>query len=92
MSKEQLKFLEKDLLFNASKIVGVQGVDHADTSGYRLPNLVVDPDTAALGRRGADEQFTRYQYLDKKEEINLQRLKKVTTEFMQMMEQYTLII
>ena len=35
MSKEQLKFLEKDLLFNASEIVGVQGVDHADN-----PNIV----------------------------------------------------
>ena len=51
MSKEQLKFLEKDLLFDTSEIVGVQGVDHADNLGYRLPNLAVDPNPAATGGR-----------------------------------------
>ena len=52
--KEQLKFLEKDLLFDASEIVGAQGVDHADNPGYCLPNLAVDPDPAAPGGRAAD--------------------------------------
>ena len=83
MSKEQLKFLEKDLSFDASEIVGVQGEDHADNPGYCLPNLAVDPDHAAPGRKEADEQFDRYQFLEE-EEKNLQRLTKVTTEFMQM--------
>ena len=66
MSKEQLKFLEKDLLFDASEIVGVQGVDHDDNPGYRLPNLVVDPDLAARGGTEADDQFTRYQFLEER--------------------------
>ena len=66
MSKEQLKFLEKDLLFDASKIVRAQGVDHADSPRYHLPNLAVDPDPTALGGREADEQFTRYQFLEEK--------------------------
>ena len=42
ISKEQLKFLEKHLLFDASKIVRVQGVDHADNPGYLLPTLAPD--------------------------------------------------
>ena len=53
--KEQLKFLEKDLLFDTSEIVGVQGVDHADNPGYPLPNLSVDPDPTAPGGREVDE-------------------------------------
>ena len=60
MLKEQLKFLEKDFLFDANKIVRVQGVDHADNPGYLLPTLAPDPDPAAPGGRKADEQFTRY--------------------------------
>ena len=64
--KRQLKFLEKDLLFDARQIVGAQAVDHADNKGYRLPNLPVDPDLTALGGREADEQFTRYQFLEEK--------------------------
>ena len=66
MSKEQLKFLEKDLLFDASKIVGVQGVDRADNPGYLLPNLAVDPNPTAPQGREADEQFTRYQFLEER--------------------------
>ena len=66
MSKEQPKFSEKDLLFDAIKIVGAQGVDHAGNPGYRLPNLVVDPDPAAPGGRTADEQFTRYWFLEER--------------------------
>ena len=66
MSKEQLKFLEKDLLFNASKIVEVQGVDHVDNPRYHLRNLAVDPDPATPGGREADEQFTRNQFLEER--------------------------
>ena len=66
MSKEQPKFPEKDLLFDAIKIVRAQGVDHAGNPGYRLPNLVVDPDPAAPGGRTADEQFTRYWFLEER--------------------------
>ena len=66
MLKEQLKFSEKDLLFDATEIVGAEGVDHAGNPGYRLPNLVVDPDTAASGGRTADEQFTRYRFLEER--------------------------
>ena len=66
MSKGQLKFLEKNLLFDAREIVRAQAVDHADNPGYRLPNLAVDPDPTAPGGREADEQFTRYQFLEEK--------------------------
>ena len=66
MSKEQPKFLEKDLLFDASEIVGAQGVDHADNPRYHFPNLAVHPDPAAPGRRVADERFTRYQFLEER--------------------------
>ena len=64
--KEQLKFLEKDLLFDATEIVGVQEVDHADNPGYYFPNLAVDPDPAAPGGRVADEKFTRYRFLEER--------------------------
>ena len=66
MSKEQLKFSEKDLLFDATEIVRAQGVNHAGNPRYRLPNLVVDPDPAAPGGRTADEQFTRYRFLEER--------------------------
>ena len=52
---KELKFLEKDLLFDASEIVGAQGVDHADKPGYHLPNLAVDPDPAPPGGRVTDQ-------------------------------------
>ena len=66
MSKEQLKFLEKDLLFDASEMVGAQGIDHADNPLYRLRNLAIDPDPAAPGGRAADEQFTRYRFFEER--------------------------
>ena len=66
MLKEQLKLLQKYLLFDASKIVGAQGEDYADNPGYHLPNLAVDPDPAALGGRVADEQFTRNRFLEER--------------------------
>ena len=66
MSKKQLKYLEIDLLFDASEIVAAQGVDHADNPGYHLPNLAVDPDPAAPAGKVADEQCTRYRFLEER--------------------------
>ena len=66
MSKEQQKFLEKDLLFDASKIMEAQELDHADNPGYHLPNLAVDPDPATLGGRATHEQLTKYRFLEKR--------------------------
>ena len=66
ISKEQQKFLEKDLLFDASKIMEAQGLDHTDNPRYHLPNLVVDPDPATLGQRATHEQLTKYRFLEER--------------------------
>ena len=50
MSKEQLKFLERDILFDASEIVGGQGVDHTDNP-YMVCQILGLIQTCCTGRK-----------------------------------------